>query len=328
MPRFSVVVPVYNAEKYLEKCIDSVLSQSFDNLELILVDDGSTDGSGHICDRFAALDKRVKVIQQKNQGHITARMNGAKAACGEYILFLDSDDYWLEGLAQKVDEKLNLYNSEILVYRFTRGEAPCHDFFKSEKSEITKADFFQVLVSEPGLNALYSKAVKASIVKDVDVSSFASFRNSEDLVLTVKMVSAAKKISYIQDVLYYYRETPGSITNSYNPNAVNEYIKSRAVLWEQMESLGIDSAENRIRFNNAFLWRVCEIALQISKQKEMNHKSKKCEYKKISEIPQFIKAVNCCDLTGFSKVKKLRISLLKKHMYYLLYLTDKIRMLF
>lgn len=328
MPRFSVVVPVYNAEKYLEKCIDSVLLQSFNDLELVLVNDGSTDSSGHICDRFAASDKRVKVIHQKNQGHITARMNGVKAASGEYILFLDSDDYWFEGLAEKVDEKLTKYNSDIFIFRLERGGIPCHDFFKAEKGDISREEFFQVLLSEPGLNALPIKAVKASVLKNIDISLFASFKNSEDLVLTVKMASEAEKISYIQDILYYYRETPGSITHSYNPNGINEYVWSRAVLWEAIEKLGLANSENRIKFNNAFLWHVSEYALQISKKKKLNFKNRKIEYKKITDMPRFVQAVKNYDPCNFSTAKRLRINLLKSRMYFLLYLTDRIRLKF
>ena len=105
-PGFSIVIPVYNAEKYLGECVESVLSQSVTDFELILVNDGSTDKSGHLCDRFALRDERVKVIHQPNSGHITARMNGVSAAEGDYIMFLDSDDYWLDGALSAVANNL------------------------------------------------------------------------------------------------------------------------------------------------------------------------------------------------------------------------------
>lgn len=95
MPRFSIIVPVYNTAEYLPQCIDSVLSQSFRDFEVILIDDGSTDHSGAICDQYAAADERVKVCHQANGGASRARNLGLAHATGEFVLFLDSDDYYL-----------------------------------------------------------------------------------------------------------------------------------------------------------------------------------------------------------------------------------------
>lgn len=92
---FSIIVPVYDVEKYLEQCVKSVLMQTFHDFELILVDDGSPDGCGAMCDLFAASDQRVKVIHQSNSGLSAARNSGIKIMSGQYVLFLDSDDYWI-----------------------------------------------------------------------------------------------------------------------------------------------------------------------------------------------------------------------------------------
>ena len=120
-PKFSVIIPVYNSEKYLDECINSVLSQSVTDFELILVNDGSSDGSGRICDSFALRDERVKVIHQPNSGHITARMNGVSAAEGDYILFLDSDDYWLDEMLAAVSKGLDRFGCDLLVFRLKKG---------------------------------------------------------------------------------------------------------------------------------------------------------------------------------------------------------------
>ena len=93
VPSISIIVPVYNVEKYLKKCIDSILNQSFQNFELILVDDGSTDSSGEICDEYALKDRRVLVIHKENEGLSSARNEGIKASSAEYVGFVDSDDY-------------------------------------------------------------------------------------------------------------------------------------------------------------------------------------------------------------------------------------------
>ena len=110
-PFFSVIVPVYNVEKYLPECIESVLNQSFGDFELILVDDGTKDNSGVICDEYAQKDARVKVIHQDNAGQAVARNTGTDIAQGEYIIYLDSDDYicdsdFLSKLAEKTKNRL------------------------------------------------------------------------------------------------------------------------------------------------------------------------------------------------------------------------------
>lgn len=101
-PKFTVIIPVYNVAAYLAKCIDSVLKQEFKQYEVILIDDGSTDESGTICDKFAEQDKRIVVIHQKNKGLSAARNIGIENAKGEYILFLDSDDYWHDSSALNI----------------------------------------------------------------------------------------------------------------------------------------------------------------------------------------------------------------------------------
>ena len=95
MLKVSVVIPVYNVMPYLERCVQSVVRQTYQNLEIILVDDGSTDGSGKLCDKIAGTDQRIRVIHQKNQGLSGARNTGIRQATGEYVVFLDSDDEWL-----------------------------------------------------------------------------------------------------------------------------------------------------------------------------------------------------------------------------------------
>ena len=101
MPLFSIIVPVYKAEKYISECVDSVLAQTFEDFELILADDGSPDRCHEICDEYAKKDSRIKVIHKNNGGASSARNSGIDAACGEYIIFLDSDDYW-EGNKEKL----------------------------------------------------------------------------------------------------------------------------------------------------------------------------------------------------------------------------------
>lgn len=116
MPEISVIIPVYNVEPYLHQCIDSVLVQSFHDFELILVDDGSTDNCGAICDEYAARDNRIYVIHQENKGQGYARNVGMDQAVGKYIIFLDSDDYWLPSTLETLHTEATRNQTQVLVF--------------------------------------------------------------------------------------------------------------------------------------------------------------------------------------------------------------------
>lgn len=129
MPKFSVIIPVYNAEKYIDECVQSVLNQTFSDFEMLLIDDGSKDHSTEICERYAKQDRRVRVIHKKNGGASSARNLGLDYACGKYIIFLDSDDYWndINALACLNDEMAD--NTDIIVFG-------CTDFFMSKNTKV------------------------------------------------------------------------------------------------------------------------------------------------------------------------------------------------
>jgi len=107
MAKVSIIVPVYNTEKYLAQCIDSVISQTYKNWELIMIDDGSTDSSGIILDKYAGDDDRIKIIHKVNEGQFISRRKGILAASGDYILFLDSDDYWKDNCLEVLDKTIS-----------------------------------------------------------------------------------------------------------------------------------------------------------------------------------------------------------------------------
>ena len=109
MVAFSVLIPVFNSEEHLQECVDSVLNQTFQNFEIILIDDGSTDRSGDICEKYSALDKRIEVIRQRNQGPTIARIAAFQRASGRYVIYMDSDDLWDEQLLEKVQKAIEKY---------------------------------------------------------------------------------------------------------------------------------------------------------------------------------------------------------------------------
>lgn len=136
MLRFSVIIPVYNVEPYLKRCVDSVLQQSFQDYEVILVDDGSPDNSGKMCDEYARQNSHVKVIHKKNGGLSDARNVGIKAAVGEYVLFLDSDDYWSSSNnLTSINSKINQETPDVVIYSVSKQ-------FSSENIKLFRGNYF------------------------------------------------------------------------------------------------------------------------------------------------------------------------------------------
>ena len=136
MNDISVIVPVYNVEKYLEKCIDSILSQTFKNFEIILVDDGSTDSCGIICDEYERLDNRVKVIHKINGGLSSARNSGLEIASGEYVAFVDSDDWIDKNMYQELYNEAKKNNADIVQCKFIKAKDENVSIYNNEFNEV------------------------------------------------------------------------------------------------------------------------------------------------------------------------------------------------
>lgn len=216
--RFSIVVPVFNSEKYIDKCLKSLLGQSFDDYQIILVDDGSTDESGKICDKAANLNKNVKVIHQDNKGQLAARIEGIKAAEGEYIVFCDSDDMLSRKALNVLDEKIKRYEPDGVVYRLRRMTA--HGLIKSRKERPfddylinNKADLLRFLFSTSDYISMCLKCFRRELFKTSDFEQFFKYRIAEDFIQSIFLFENSNSVLVIPDELYYYRSNPDSVIN-------------------------------------------------------------------------------------------------------------------
>ncbi len=215
MPAISIIVPVYKVEKYLNRCIDSILAQSFPDFELILVDDGSPDKSGKICDDYAAKDSRIKVIHKENGGLSSARNAGLDMAAGSYVGFVDSDD-WIDSDMYKVlYENIVSTNSDISECCFVRVKSD------SPQSSIQTTERI-VLSGNEALIELYSANFYGSVVcvnklyrKDLfEKLRFPVGKINEDQYLTPKLYHQSDKIVFTNYIGYFYYCNENSITQS------------------------------------------------------------------------------------------------------------------
>ena len=216
--KVSVIIPVYNVKKYLHQCIDSVLCQEYPDFEIVLVDDGSTDGSGKICDEYAARDTRIIVVHQPNAGLSGARNRGLKEATGTYVCFLDSDDYWeneyfLSSLTGKaLGKDLILFGMKKYVERSGRlieSAVPVGDELPDGKDEL-----FAYLINHGQFTAsACTKMVKRELLSANDIF-FREGVTSEDIEWSGKVLLCSKSAVYVDVSGYIYRQRENSITST------------------------------------------------------------------------------------------------------------------
>ena len=208
----SVIIPVYNAEKYLEKCIRSVVEQSYKNLEIILVNDGSTDHSGAICDKWAKKDKRIQVIHKANGGQSDARNAGLDVATGKYIGFVDSDDYIHPEMYISLYEKAKEYSADLIVCGFDRVDAQSDTIIVNENMSnegiVDKKEALINICRKVSFVFVWNKLYKRELFHDI---RFPKDKFAEDLFIMPELYDRCTKIVSIIEDLYYYVQTPNSI---------------------------------------------------------------------------------------------------------------------
>lgn len=216
----SVIIPVYNVEKYLRECVDSVIGQTYKNLEIILVNDGSTDSSGKICDEYVDKDERVTVIHQKNGGLSQARNRGLEESTGEYVYFLDSDDYIAENSFEILLEIAEKYGSDIVFFD-AKSFADTNDFIvkqnyirKNTYTTDTGYNVFSVITE----NREYHSAVpllffNKSFLAESKIT-FVPDILYEDMIFTYQIFCTASVVSQCSKALYFRRYRKNSITSS------------------------------------------------------------------------------------------------------------------
>ena len=235
----SVVIPVYNVEKYIPRCIDSVINQSYNNLEIILINDGSTDNSPKICEEYSIKDKRIRIIHQENKGLSEARNRGISLAQGDYIIFLDSDDYWcdLDGV-EAIVQRLVETKPDVLIFNYLKY----YENNRKYSKPIFSCDRESLLTSENQLKYLlenrcfesssWNKVVQRELFLNNDLS-FRKGTLSEDIEWSAKLALFASKYDYYPHPLLVYVKRKGSITTT--PSIKN----SRDILLNIIKSLEI-----------------------------------------------------------------------------------------
>lgn len=220
----SIIVPVYNVEQYLEKCVKSIIGQTYENIEIILIDDGSEDESGKICDKLKLIDNRIKVIHKENGGLSDARNVGLKIAKGEYIGFVDSDDYIKEDMFETLYNLNKKYNSEISIVSY-------YEIYKDkliavreseEVKQFDKIEAIKELLKDRNIQSYaWNKLFKKELFNNLE---FPTNKNFEDIATTLLLFEKSKKVVLLEQPKYYYVRRDNSIVGVKNYKTYKDYL--------------------------------------------------------------------------------------------------------
>ena len=242
-PSISVIVPVYNTSAYLEKSIQSLINQSFKSFELIVINDGSTDNSLEICEKFAEKDSRIVLISQENKGIGSVRKIGMEKAIGDYIIHVDSDDYVENNFLEELFNQIHVTNADICLCDFNRFSSQTTEY-GSQETDLKSDTIINGILTETIFGGLWNKMVKRDLIQQNNLSINSNLKMYEDLNLVIEMLTKTEKISYVNKALYNYRTNEQSITHQRNP----ETIISAFITVENLSSI-LDSEKHKNSLN-------------------------------------------------------------------------------
>jgi glycosyltransferase involved in cell wall biosynthesis len=236
MPEISIIVPIYNVENNIRRCIESLLDQTFTDFELILVDDGSTDSSGIICDEFAKKHERIRVLHKKNEGVSSARNIGMAVSIGKYIGFVDSDDYTHREYLKELHETIDNNHADMAMcnfYLFSKGkkaEQICHGFDSRtcfDHKQIETVIYSRIFnnSSTGGYFALWNKILRKDFIIENDLKLDETVSFGEDMLFIMRCLKYCKAIAFSDKALYYYEMQNGGLFSKYRPSFLEDIMK-------------------------------------------------------------------------------------------------------
>ncbi len=243
--KFSVLVPVYNVKPYLADCLDSIVNQGYEDMELIVVNDGSTDGSGGICREYEKrFPGRLRLIEQRNRGLLLARRAAIDVAQGDYLIFVDSDDALRAGALQVIDRLLSRTDVDVLLFQASRSPLFDVPYFNHEGlykdmvdgEFVPKETMRKQLALTHNVNSMCAKAIRRDCIdQGSDYEEYEGLQYGEDLLQMCPIFNKAKSFAISSEILYFYRDNGASISHHVNASRLDDIRRVRTRLASYVE---------------------------------------------------------------------------------------------
>jgi len=230
--RLSIIVAIYNVGNYLNHCIECILNQSFTDYEILLIDDGSTDSSGNICDGYALKDSRIKVFHKSHQGVAHSRQIGIDNAYGEYFIFIDADDTIKPTMLEDMYITAKNENADIVIADYTELTHNGDIYKRQKPSQLTGLSVMEDIIGGNLYGALWNKLIKTDIVRKNNIRFHEKLSMREDLIFLCNLLPYVAHVSYIPKAFYNYeRRNTSSLTNKYLNESVEYYRQE--IMWNR-----------------------------------------------------------------------------------------------
>lgn len=300
--KISIIVPVYNVEKYLSQCIESLINQSYENVEIILVNDGSSDKSGYICDKYSLEDNRIKVIHKKNEGVSIARNTGLKEASGKYIAFVDGDDFINKDIYTKLISSIDNSKYDLVMCRFYRSFSSDENVIEDEplsQGEYSKEDIYEDLIlpmigndfKNTGKSLIMGTTCRCLYKKEIinkNKIEFPVIKIAEDMLFHLNYLGYCNYVYVEKEPLYYYRYNNNSATKKYITNLWDTLSRQLTMVNEDLKKFGLlnDRSKERIESNTFYFISWC-FTNECHPSNNKEYKEIVKEMKKISNTKYF-----------------------------------------
>ena len=315
----TIIIPIYNVEKYLSKCIESVINQTYKNLEIILIDDGSTDSSGIICNQYSKKDSRIKLIHIKNSGVSNARNVGLDNASGDWIVFVDSDD-WLEfNFCERLYEiVMNDPSIDIVCSGYKRIYADTVEPINCDKKKIYYNNYqylLKLLNVQNGYGFCHMKLIRKECIKKIRFNN--KIVVAEDALFNMQILKNVRKVLQIGEGLYNYRFNENSLVRKYDKNYLKKYLNAMKETYKYIKQEYKYNQEILKNFYNYVSYHV----LLISVNYYFNPKNGKRFFeqikllKNIYQIDLFNVSIKKCNYKDLSWTRAITIFTLKHKFY-------------
>lgn len=231
----SIIIPAYNCEKYIERCVKSIINQKNNLIEIIIINDGSTDNTLEICKNLENQYKNIKIIDQENSGVSYSRNIGVEKANGKYIMFVDADDYIEENSLEEIQELIQ-ENIDVLRYSHYIKEKNRDTaiIFENKTCNLieNKTDFFKDFFQQTNQNMIWGQAIKKELLKNVKLHENIFF--AEDLLFNSQLYNKCQNIKYTKTILYNYKQNEGSVTRNYKNSKVKSKIENLIYVFNEI----------------------------------------------------------------------------------------------